>query len=372
LFPLTAFGLFLIYVSDKYLFLYENACPPHYDDRLHVEFLRLFPVALLFFCMTATIFHWFLFDTQCLDNPDDSSCGEGSQIVAMVFVGVFFAWKFIAAFFPPGLVEKLATCCPRNNFDTLPTYDEAAELVELGSYSLRVDPDESLVKTRPTIIAQRVGTEHKTSPLNGASPRASTLHHSARQTHVVATKCMKCRQAKALNIRVFTWFGAVGLGGFLLVLVLFALDHMLFVCDPHSARARCFFPTYSASDCDFYSLAHRCYLLQNFSASWNEHADYCELIGGTLASIHTAHAHAALAELLTSTTYFGGMTDGDNRWYWLDESPWEYMYPEDSIFDSGSPARLALVGHTWQFWLSGTERHHAMCQVSTDVALSQL
>jgi hypothetical protein len=183
---------------------------------------------------------------------------------------------------------------------------------------------------------------------------------------------MKCRQAKALNIRVFTWFGAVGLGGFLLVLVLFALDHMLFVCDPHSARARCFFPTYSASDCDFYSLAHRCYLLQNFSASWNEHAENCELLGGTLASIHTAHAHAALAELLTSTTYFGGMTDGDNRWYWLDESPWEYMYPEDSIFDSGSPARLALVGHTWQFWLSGTERHHAMCQVSTDVALSQL
>ncbi|KAH7713710.1 CLEC-51 protein [Aphelenchoides avenae] len=73
---------------------------------------------------------------------------------------------------------------------------------------------------------------------------------------------------------------------------------------------------------------NKCYQIPIDATSWNEGLAECKSLGGTLASIPSAAANAALFELANNTAADGplhiGLYRGNGTWRWTDGTPVTY------------------------------------------------
>merc|ERR1711971_594392 len=117
----------------------------------------------------------------------------------------------------------------------------------------------------------------------------------------------------------------------------------------------------------FTEVEGKCFMFDPSRRAFAESCQYCEGIGGEIASIHSLAQNEAIIALITGDTnaYIGATSDGAGNWAWQDGSPWWEPGAERTDGLHGHRESRIVITHfddKWHDWGNGDSLHGVICQ----------
>ena len=126
-------------------------------------------------------------------------------------------------------------------------------------------------------------------------------------------------------------------------------------------------PTVNGGDqlpmtCSEYAAAN--FVFDATGRTYAESKSYCESLGHTIASIHSAKEQGWVTALISTTAYLGGESDGSGNWQWADGSVWADYRPLSTDGLNGiTETKLALENDgEWNDWHTGDALLGVVCR----------